>query len=160
MHPLLLKCFSLCIIIKFQCTFYFWNALYLDIIIKFQCTLYFWNALYLDIIIKFQCTLYFLNALYLYFCSMYSQQNIYKTSGTRYVSIAHGWPHFSIFVAKFKLFWTDGWKSCQNGIKGHFLCLFLLFNREPLAPYSTVTEWTLLFSFVLFTVRWVPIPFR
>jgi hypothetical protein len=49
---------------------------------------------------------------------------------------------------------TSGW----NGIRGHFFCYFLLFNKGPVAPSSIVTEWTLLFFFVLFTVRWRPIP--
>ena len=39
------------------------------------------------------------------------------------------------------------WTCKQNGIRGHFFCYFLLFNRRPSATYSIVTELTLSFSF-------------
>jgi hypothetical protein len=41
-----------------------------------------------------------------------------------------------------KSYWMWDWIE----IKSHFYC-----NRGPLAPSSIVTEWTILFSFVLFT---------
>jgi hypothetical protein len=50
-----------------------------------------------------------------------------------------------------------GRTSGQNRIRGHFFSYFLLLNRGPMAPYSM--EWTLLFSFVLFTVIWPPYPY-
>ena len=77
---------------------------------------------------------------------------------TRNVSIGHTYPHFSNSVTKLRILRRT---SGRNGIRGNFFCNFLegYFNRRLLVPYSIVMKWNLLFSFVLFTVRWPPITF-
>ena len=63
----------------------------------------------------------------------------------------HGWwiPQLFHLCHKIKIFQTD-----RNGIKGHFFYFHLfngplLDNKGPLAPYSNVMEWTLLFCLQL-----------